>query len=76
MSNSHQQNDEPNMGVNIACFIGAFLVSLLGPAVIIFALAGAQAILNKSRKGKAIGASALLGSALPLTFLIAKTMSR
>ncbi len=70
MSNSYQHNDTPDVGVNIACFIGAFLVSVIGPAVIVFALAGAQAILNKSRKGKAIGISALLGSALPLAFLI------
>jgi hypothetical protein len=67
---SYSQDDEPDMFVNIVCFFGALLISAIGLAILIFALAGAQALLNKSRKGRAIGISAVLGSAVPLALFI------
>jgi hypothetical protein len=49
---SPEQPDTPNEAVNVACFVGAFLMGLSGglPAVLIFAFAAAQQFSKRHAK--------------------------
>jgi hypothetical protein len=72
MKKHSRQDDGPDIAVCIVCFLGALFLGAMGGlmSVLIFAFAAAQAILNKSPRGRAIALSALVGSGLPLLRLI------
>lgn len=69
-------DDEPSCVLLVGCFVVAFLISFSGLGALVFAIACAQAILNKTERGKAIGISALFGSGLALCLIASFILKR